>query len=150
MAITLFERRRNSKKGIETWNIVDIAADIDPIGLKRRFNPPSAPYQGSIFVRVVSRIKRLLYIILGTRCLTDVVLQTNFCLVQHAPNSLPPTPVCTDFTNLITITRNHFPLGKYSTSIPSVGVNNESDHRKSYAHTLIGSSPVGLVSTYRR
>ena len=38
---------------IEKWNVVNIAAEIAHKGVKWRFNPPRAPHQGGIWLRLV-------------------------------------------------------------------------------------------------
>ena len=82
---------------------------------------------------MVHNFKRILYSILGTRRLTDEVLNTTFCLVEHALNSRPLTPVSADPSNLGALTLNHFFLGNQARSLPStIGVD-EFDHRKRYA-----------------
>ena len=103
------------------------------IGIKWRFNPPSAPHQGGIWERLVRSFKRVLYTILGTRRLTHDVLNTTFCLVEHALNSRPLTPVSADPSDLGAITPNHFLLGNQATGIPSIVGVDEFDHRKRYA-----------------
>ena len=56
---------------------------------KWKFNPPSAPHQSGIWERLVRSFKRVMYNILGTRCLTAEVLNTTFRLVEYALNSEP-------------------------------------------------------------
>ena len=84
-------------------------------------------------IRVFKQVLRVLYTILGRRRLTDEVLHTAFCLVEHALKSCPLTTVSADSCDLNAITPNHFILGEYSTSIPSVVGNHELDYRKHYA-----------------
>ena len=67
---------------IEKWNTLNIAAELAHKGIKWRFNPPSAPHQSGIRERLVRSFKRVLYTILGTRRLTDEMLNTTFCLVE--------------------------------------------------------------------
>ena len=43
--------------------------------------------------RLASRFKRSVYTILGTCCLTDELLQTTFCRLEHAFNLRPLLPV---------------------------------------------------------
>ena len=73
---------------------------------------------------MVRSFERVPYTNLGARRLTDEVLNTNFCLVEHALNARPLTPV---------ITPNHFLLGNQATRIPSIVGVDELDHRKRYA-----------------
>ena len=74
---------------IEKWNTLNIVAELAHKGIRWRSNPPSAPYQGGIWEKFVRNFKRVLYTILGTRRLTDEVLNTTFCLVEHAQNARP-------------------------------------------------------------
>ena len=95
MALTLLERKE-LRESIEKWNVVNIAAELAHKGIKRRFNPRSAPHLGGIWERFARSFKRVLYTILGTRRLTDEVLHTTFYLVENALNSRPLTPVNAD------------------------------------------------------
>ena len=118
---------------MEKWNTLNLAAELARKGIKWRFNPPSAPHQGGILERLVRCFERVLYTILGTRPLTDEVLNTTFCLVEYALNSRPLTPVSADPSDLGAITSNHFVLGNQATGIPSIVGVDEFDHRKRYA-----------------
>ena len=66
---------------MEKWNTFNIAPEHK--GNKWRFNPPSEPHQGGIWERLVSSFKRVLYTILGTRRLTDEMLNTAFVLLNR-------------------------------------------------------------------
>ena len=81
---------------VEKWNTLNIAVELAHKGIKWRFDPPIAPHQGGIWERLVRSSKRVLYTILGTRRLTDEALNTTLCLVQHALNARPLTPVSAD------------------------------------------------------
>ena len=98
------------RDSIEKWIIFNIAAEIAHKGINLRFNPLSAPHQGGIWERLVRSFKRILYTILGTGHLTDEVLSKTFCLVEHALNSRPLTPVSADPSGLGALTPNHFLL----------------------------------------
>ena len=117
----------------EKWNTFKMATELAQKGVKWRFNPPSAPHQVGIWERLVRSFKRVLYTILGTRRLTDEMLNTTFCLVEHALNSRPLTPVSADPSDLGVITPNQFLLGNQATGIPSIVGVDEFDHRKRYA-----------------
>ena len=132
MAPKFVGAEKELRDNIEKWNI-NIAVELSHKGIKRRFNPPIAPHQGGIWERLVRSFKRVLYTILGTRCLTDKVLSTTFCLVEHALHSRPLTPVSTDPCDLGALTPNHFLLGNQATRIPCIVGVNEFDHRKRYA-----------------
>ena len=111
-------------------------------GIKWRFNPPSASHQGGIWERLVRSFKQILYATLGTRRLTDEVLNTIFCLVEHALNSRPLTPLSADPSGLGAITPNHFLLGNQATAIPSIVGVDEFDHRKRYARALLYANTI--------
>ena len=129
-------RWERTKSSVNVWrklNTLNFAIELEPKGIKWRLNPLSAPHQGGIWERLVSSFKRVLYTILGTRRLTDEVLNTNFCLVEHALNSRPLTPAIADPSNLGAITPNHFLIGSQATGIPLIVCIGEFDHRKRYA-----------------
>ena len=117
----------------EKWNTLNIAAELAHKGIKWRFNPPSAPHQGGIWERLLRTFNRVLYTILGTRRLRDEVLNTTFCLVEHALNARPLTPVSADPSDLGAIAPNHFLLGNQATRTPCIFGVDEFDHRKRYA-----------------
>ena len=129
----LIGAEKELRECVEKWNTLNIAAELAHKGIKWRFNPPSAPHQGGIWERLVRSFKRVLYTVLGTRRLTDEVLNTTFCLVEYALNSRPLTPVSADPSDLGAITPNHFLLGNQATRIPSIVGVDEFDHRKRYA-----------------
>ena len=118
------------REKIENWNTINIAVELAQKGINWRFNPPSAPHQGGIWERLVRSFKRVLYTILGTRRLTDEILSTTFCLVEHALNSRPLTPVTADPSDLGAKTTNHFLLDNQARAFPSIFFVDEFDHRK--------------------
>ena len=131
--------------------MINIAAELANKGIKWRFNPPSTPHQGGIWERLVCSLKRVLYTILGTRRLTDEVLNTTFCLVEYALNSRPLTPVSFDPSNLGAITPNHFLLDNRGIRIPSILGVDEFDHRKPvHSPTPMQFVPVGIRNMYLR
>ena len=62
--------------------------------------------------------KQVLYVILGSRWLTDEVLQTSICLKKQ--NAPPLTSVSNDPTEIEALTPNHFLLGGPCCSFPSL------------------------------
>ena len=141
-------------ENIEKWNTINTAVELAHKNIKWWFNPSSAPHQVGFWERLVRSFKRTLYTILGTRHLTDEVLNTTFCLVKHAPNLRPLTPVSADPSNLRAITPNHFLIGNQSTAIPSIVGVEEFDHRKRYARAQSCANTIWArwikKSTYRR
>ena len=124
---------KEPRENIEKWNTINITDELSHKGIKWRFNQPSAPHQGSIWERLVRSFKQILYTILGTRRLTDEILNNTFCLIEHALNSRPLTPVSTDPSDLGALTPNHFLLGNQGRSFLSIIGVDEFDHRKRYA-----------------
>ena len=61
-----------------------------------KFNPPGVPRHGNSLERLVWRVKRVLYDILGSRRVTEEVLWTTLCLVEQFFNLRPIAPVSTD------------------------------------------------------
>ena len=112
---------KEPRECVEKWNTLNIAAELANKGNK------------GIWERLVRSFKRVLYTILGTRRLTDEVLNTTFCLVEHALNSRPLTPVSADPFDIGPITPNHFLLGNQATGIPTIVGVDEFDHRRRYA-----------------
>ena len=138
---------------IEKWIPINIAAELAHKSIKCRLNPPSAPHQGGIWERLIRSFKRVLYTILGTRRLTDELLNTTFCLVEHALNARPLTPVSADPSDLGAKTPNHFLLGNQAigtrpslASTSSIAVSGTPVHRPT--STQFGH--VGLRSMYLR
>ena len=118
---------------IGKWSTLKIAAELAHKGIKWNFNPPSAPHESGIWERLIRMFQRVLYTILGTRRLTDEVLNSIFCLVEYALNSRPSTPVSADPSDLGAITANLFLLGNKATGTPSIVGVEKFDHRKRYA-----------------
>ena len=129
MALTLLARKE-LHENIEKRKTINIARELAHKSIKWRLNPPSAPHHGGIWERLVRSFKRILYNILGIRRLTDEVLNTTFCIVEHALNSRPLTPVSTDPSDLGAFILNHFLLGNQARSLPSIIGVDEFDHRK--------------------
>ena len=84
-------------------------------------------------IKAVLRVplpKRILYDILGSRRVIYEVIRTTFCLFEQASNSMPITPVSTDSRDLESLTPNHFLLGQYATSFPSLLPEAHFHHKK--------------------
>ena len=102
-------------------------------GIKWKYNPPSAPHQGGAWELMVRSCKRVFYTILGSRKLTDEILNTSMCLVESSLNSRPLTPVSDDPDSLEASTPNHFLLGQHSLTFPSLRSSENYSHAKRYA-----------------
>ena len=82
---------------------------------------------------MVRSCKRLFYAILGSRKLTDEILNTTMCLVEGSLNTRPLTPVSDDPDSLEALTPNHFLLGQHSLTFPSLRSSENYSHSKRYA-----------------
>ncbi len=69
-----------------------------------RFNPPSAPWWGGWWERLVRSVKDLLRRMLGFRKLSYAELETSLCEVESAINNRPLTYVTEDPEDLIPLT----------------------------------------------
>ena len=82
---------------------------------------------------MVRSCKRVFYAILGSRKLTDEILNTIMCLVEASLNARQLTPVSDDPDSLEVLTPNHFLLAQHSLTFPSLGSNENYSHSKRYA-----------------
>ena len=104
---------------IKNWN-AEAPLSLVHKGIKWKYNPPSAPHQAGAWERMVRSCKRLFYAILGSRKLTDEILNTTMCLVEGSLNARPLTPVSDYPDSLEALTPNHFLLGQHSLTFPSL------------------------------
>ena len=77
-----------------------------------KFNPPGAPHFGGIWEKLVRGCKKAMIAVLDGRSLTNDVLITTMCLVEHTLNARPLTSVSNDPDDLEALTPNHFLLGR--------------------------------------
>ena len=77
--------------------------------------------------------KRLFYAILGSRKLTDKILNTTMCLVEGSLNARPLSPVSDDPDSLEALTQNHFLLGQHSLTFLSLRSSENFSHSEKYA-----------------
>ena len=138
---------------IEKWNTLNITAELAHKGTKWRLNPTSAPHQDGLWERLFRSFKRVLYTFVGTRRLTDKVLKATFCLVEHALNARPLTPVSADQSELGAITPNYFLLAtKQLEYCPSLALTSSIIviGTPVHSHTPMQFGQVGLRSMYLR
>ena len=119
---------------LKSWDQNKIWERMVQQGVKWKFIPPASPHQGGAWERLVQSVKRAFIRVLGTRKLTDEVLQTTFCIVEQMLNARPLTAVSDSPNELQALTPNHFLLGEASHSLPyEVDEPEKSfDHRKCY------------------
>ena len=117
---------------IKNWN-AEAPLSLVHKGIKWKYNPPSAPHQGGAWERMVRSCKRVFYATLGSRKLTDEILNTTMCLVEVSLNAHPLTPFSDDPDSLEALTPNHFLLGQHSLTFPSLRSGENYSHSKRYA-----------------
>ena len=69
---------------------------------------------------------------MGTRKLTEEVLITTFCLVEHSLKNCQLTPVSSNPNDLETLTPNHFLLGHRAINFPPLDFEQNFNHRERY------------------
>ena len=98
-----------------------------------KFNPPAAPHFGGIWERLVQIFKLSLYKVIGSRTLTDKILNTVACEIEASMNSRPLTNVPYDINDPLPLTPNHFLLGRSSVNLsPCVFIGKEKNLSKSW------------------
>ena len=141
------------RETIEKWNVDNLAAELVHKGIKWKIHQPSAPHQGGIGESLVRSFKRVSYTILGTRRLTDEVLHTTFCLVEHALHLRTMTHVSADLRDLNVKPQTTFFPGnillvyRLLSVIKNSTIVNVTPVR---GRTLMLFGSVGSKSTYRR
>ena len=66
---------------IKNWN-AEAPLSLVHKGIKWKYNPPSAPHKDGAWERMVRSCKRVFYAILGSKKLTDEILNTTMGLVE--------------------------------------------------------------------
>ena len=79
----------------KNWN-AEAPLSLVRKGIKWKYNPPSAPHQSGAWERMVRSCKRVFYAILGSRKLTNEILNTTMCLVEGSLNARPLTLISDD------------------------------------------------------
>ena len=111
---------RELKQYIDNWNKTQIAERLHQQDIEWSFNPPGAPHFGGVWERLVRSCKRAMFAVLSGRGLTDEILTTTMCIVEHTLNGRPLTPVSSDPEDLEAITPNHFLIGRAGICIPFI------------------------------
>lgn len=98
---TNFTGAENLCKMID-WN--EVSKQTQLYKIKWRFNPPSAPWWGGWWERLIKSVKDLLKRMLGFRKVTYVELETLLCEEEAVINNRPLTYVTEDQDDLIPLT----------------------------------------------
>ena len=80
--------------------------ELSPKGIEWFFNPPSAPWTGGMFERLVKSFKKVFISLIDDRDLTADVFHTLVVTAEGILNSRPLTPVSTDPDDFDCLTPN--------------------------------------------
>ncbi|GFW24006.1 bel12-ag transposon polyprotein [Trichonephila clavipes] len=80
-----------SKQRFETIRLVKIESEFRVHEIRWKFNPPSSPWWGGFWERLIGILKDLLRKNLGCSCLSYEELQTLVCECESVMNSRPLT-----------------------------------------------------------
>lgn len=94
------------------------------------FNPPSAPWWGGFWERLIGVMKTLLRRVLGRSCVNYEELQTLLCDVESVINSRPLTYLSSDPQDLVALTPNMFLHDLKETDVPEYKLAQTVDLRK--------------------
>ncbi|KAL9952883.1 hypothetical protein ACROYT_G040208 [Oculina patagonica] len=103
---------------IEDWNQRAITEFLRQRNVTWKFNPPSASHMGSVWVRVIRSIRKILTALLGQQLVDEEMLRTVMAEVQGILNSRPLTPVSNDPKDLEPLTPNHLLLLRANPNLP--------------------------------
>ncbi len=112
------------KQYLDDWNQSSIKESLAQRQIKWKFNPPGAPrfvgapHFGGVWERLVNRVKKAMISIMGSRTLTEDILNTTTCLVEQTLNARPLTSVSDDPNDLEARTPNQFSFGRASVGTP--------------------------------
>ena len=120
------------RNNVQNWNQQTLTDSLVKKSINWKFNPPSTPHHGGVWERLVHSSTHTLYANLGNRRLTNEILSSTFCFVEHSLNVRPLVLASADATELNDFTLNHFLLGIADPSLPSLA-NCNFDHRQRYA-----------------
>ena len=123
---------------LKEWNKEHIADQMEQHGIQWHFNPPSSPYFGGAWERLVQSANRALKVIAGEQLTTDETLLTFVAEVESLLNSRPLTHLGGDCRDEEALTPNHFLLGRASLNLPP-GILTDRDllRRKAWKHAQV-------------
>ena len=109
---------RELREAVQSLDQTRITDELSQSHIDWRFITPAASHMGGVWERLVSSVKRALKVVLGTQTVSDEVLSSALCEVEHVINSRPLTYVSSDTTDFRALTPNHALLGGSSPHLP--------------------------------
>jgi hypothetical protein len=119
------------REAFSRWKKEQLLDRLSTQGVQWHFNPPSAPWMGGAWERLIQSAKAALKGVLHGLTLTDEVLLTAMAEVEEILNNRPLTHLSVDPTDMQPITPNHLLFGRPCPSSPfDVEDESEVDSRK--------------------
>lgn len=117
-------------------NWAEIETKTRLVRIEWRFNPPSAPWWGGWWERLIRSIKDLLKRMLGHSKLNYHQMETYLCEVEAVMNGRPLTYVSEDMEDLIPLTPSMFLQDVTTTDLPEMEVLNSQGLQKKYKEMM--------------
>ena len=126
---------RELREAVKSLDQERIADELSQSNIEWHFMTPAASHMGGVWERLVRSVKRALKVALGTRTVSDEVLSSALCEIEHIINSRPLTYVSSDTTDFRALTPNHILLGGSSPHLPpGVFTSDDLCSRKRWRH----------------
>ncbi|XP_042911743.1 uncharacterized protein [Parasteatoda tepidariorum] len=116
------------------WNEIEDFASRKRISWK--FNPPSAPWWGGFFERLIGVLKGILRKVLGRACLNEEELATVLCDAESLINSRPITYLSEDPEDLSALTPSMFLQEIKEIGVPEFDLIDSKKLNKRYSYRL--------------
>ena len=108
---------KEMREAVSQWNREKLIDFMTQREITWKFNPPSAPYFGGSWERLIQSAKSALRIVLNQVIISDEILLTAIAEVEALLNARPLTNVPVDPTDPEVLTPNHFLLGRASPNL---------------------------------
>ena len=125
---------RELREAVRGLDQDQITRELSPKNIDWHFITPAASHMGGAWERLVSSVKRTLKVVLGNQIVSDEVLYSALCEVEHVINSRPLTHVSSDPADLRALTPNHFLLGDDCPHLPPGVFSEDLNTRKRWRH----------------
>ena len=109
---------RELREAVKSLSQERITSELSQSYIDWHFNTPAASHMGGAWERLVGSVKRALKVVLANQTVSDEVLYSALCEVEHIINSRPLTYVSSDTSDFRALTPNHLLIGSSSPHIP--------------------------------